>query len=188
MFLCSIVQRGRNNFLASPHLPGSQYRDYWIVLQNSAFTNKLQCSAITTWLIFYKIITKDTHSMPFKVNYGVSFVSLNLHSCYAPVTAVMCTVSCYIVLHYNGTPLYLLCITSFTMTIELNTIFYISMMNTELLAFKSLDQGKCGSNFSIIKVWCLNSLYRVVAWVCISNLLSGKCLRTSLIRSQHWPS
>ena len=61
-------------------------------------------SAVQIWHIQFlpKSSQNTPHSSPVRVRYGVSFVG----SISTSVTAVMCSISCYIGPHYNGTRLY----------------------------------------------------------------------------------
>ena len=62
-------------------------------------------TAITTWSIFSKIFVKDTHKLPVRVRYGVSFVGSASDWYSASVSTMECEI-CYIGLRYNDTRLY----------------------------------------------------------------------------------
>ena len=65
----------------------------------------IQCGAIIT-SIFSKIFTKDTHSLPVRVRYGVSFVDPAYDWYSAWVPGIICAISYYIEPRYSGTLLY----------------------------------------------------------------------------------
>ena len=56
---------------------------------------------------FTKSSLRTPHSSPVRARYGVSFVNSNSDLYSTSVTAVLCAISCYTGLHYNGTRLYL---------------------------------------------------------------------------------
>ena len=66
----------------------------------------IQWSAVITWSIFSKSLTKTPHSSPIRARYGVSFVNSKSDLCFIVVITFFNVVSWYIGPHYNGTRLY----------------------------------------------------------------------------------
>ena len=87
----------------------NQMMEYGPEARTKSVPLSLQYSAMPfiTWSISSKIFTKDTHSLPVRVRYGVSFVGPASEWYFAWVPAIIYAISYYTGPHYNSTQLYI---------------------------------------------------------------------------------
>ena len=83
-------------------------QDQWVSTWKWIILYDVECSAIITWLIFYKFITKTPHSSPARARYWVLFVNEISDVYSASFTEVMFAISCHIGPCYNDTQLHLI--------------------------------------------------------------------------------